>query len=49
MSDSFYDSVEPVDDIERLAHPSSYTPLPGDWCLLAADVVNSTVAIEEGR
>jgi hypothetical protein len=49
MSDSFYDSVEPVDDFERLAHPSSYTPLPGDWCLLAADVVNSTVAIEEGR
>jgi hypothetical protein len=49
MSDSFYSTVEPVDAFERLALPSSYVPLPGDWWLLAADVVDSTAAVEQGR
>lgn len=47
--DSFYAAIEPVDSFERLALPASYTPLPEGWSLLAADVVGSTAAIEEGR
>lgn len=49
MTESFYGSIEPVDAFERLARPSSYRPLPGDWSLIAADIVDSTVAVEEGR
>ena len=49
MSDSFYVSIEPVDSFERLALPASYAPLPDGWSLLAADIVNSTLAIDEGR
>jgi len=49
MSDAFYRSVEPVEAFERLAVPSSYVPLPDDWSVIAADIVDSTVAVREGR
>lgn len=49
MSDSFYGSVEPVDAFERLAQSSSYRPLPDDWFVIAADIADSTGAVEEGR
>lgn len=48
-SDSFYGSIEPVDSFEQLALGTSYVSLPDDWWLVAADVKNSTAAIEQGR
>jgi len=48
-SDSFYLSIEPVDRFEQLALGTSYAPLPDDWWIVAADVKNSTAAIEGGR
>ena len=49
MSDDFYGSIEPVEDFEALALPSSYRPLPDDWWIVAADVIGSTREIEAGR
>ncbi|MGE0159563.1 MAG: DUF3095 family protein [Gemmatimonadales bacterium] len=48
-SDSFYGSIEPVDSFEKLALRASYAPLPADWAIVAADVRNSTAAIDGGR
>jgi hypothetical protein len=48
-SDSFYGSIEPVDSFEELAVSASYVPLPDDWAIVAADVKNSTAAIDGGR
>lgn len=48
-SDSFYGSIEPVDTFEQLALGASYAPLPSDWWIVAADVKNSTAAIDGGR
>ncbi len=48
-SDSFYGSIEPVDTFEQLALGASYAPLPADWWIVAADVRNSTAAIDGGR
>ena len=49
MSDSFYSAIDPVDDFEALVRSESYTPLPDDWSLVVADVVDSTGAIEAGE
>ena len=48
-SDSFYGSIEPVDSFEQLAIGASYVALPDDWAIVAADVRNSTAAIDGGR
>lgn len=48
-SDSFYGSIEPVDSFEKLALSRSYVALPADWAIVAADVRNSTAAIDGGR
>jgi hypothetical protein len=48
-SDAFYGSIEPVDDFEQLALGTSYAPLPDDWWIVAADVKDSTAAIDDGR
>ena len=48
MSDSFYRRIKPVDAFEALVRPESYVPLPEDWSVVAADVVDSTGAIEAG-
>ena len=48
-SDSFYGSIQPVDTFEKLALSGSYVPLPEDWSIVAADVRNSTAAIDGGR
>jgi hypothetical protein len=48
-SDAFYGSIEAVDSFEKLAQRSSYVPLPEDWVVIAADVRNSTAAIDDGR
>lgn len=49
MPDSFYSSIAPVDDFILLAKPESYVSLPADWCIVVADVANSTGAIAEGK
>ncbi|MSR22158.1 MAG: DUF3095 family protein [Gemmatimonadetes bacterium] len=49
MSDDFYPSIRAVDRYESLAVRESYVRLPDDWAVVAADVVNSSAAIEEGR
>ena len=41
MPDSFYSAIDPVDNFEALVRPESYTPLPEDWALVVADVVDS--------
>jgi hypothetical protein len=48
-SDAFYASIAPVDTFEKLARSGSYVPLPPDWTVVAADVRNSTAAIDGGR
>jgi len=49
MSASFYSAIEPVEDFEALVRPESYAPLPEDWSVVVADVVDSTGAIEAGE
>jgi hypothetical protein len=48
-SDAFYESIEPVESFEQLALGRIYAPLPDDWWIVAADVKNSTSAIDGGR
>ncbi|MBV8512100.1 MAG: DUF3095 family protein, partial [Xanthobacteraceae bacterium] len=48
-SNRFYDSVPVFDRFADIADPSRYQPLPDDWMLGLADVVQSTKAIEENR
>jgi hypothetical protein len=38
-----------VDSFEQLARSDSYAPLPADWVVIAADVRDSTAAIDGGR
>ncbi|HUF88029.1 MAG TPA: DUF3095 family protein [Thermohalobaculum sp.] len=38
-----------LDDFARAADPASYAPLPDDWVIGVADVVDSTEAIAAGR
>lgn len=47
-SDSFFDTVPVFDDFEGVTNLDNYRPLPGDWALIAGDIVNSTGAIKEG-
>jgi hypothetical protein len=48
-SDSFYASVPVFRSFHRLMEPTLYAPLPNDWMLGIADVVESTKAIRENR
>ncbi len=45
----FYDGVPVVSGFADLADPDRYHPLPDDWTLAVADVVNSTGAVAAGR
>jgi hypothetical protein len=45
----FYDGVPVFDRFADIADPSRYQPLPDDWMLGLADVVQSTQAIRENR
>ncbi|HCE70785.1 MAG TPA: adenylate cyclase, partial [Ruegeria sp.] len=47
--DSFYASLRPVMDFPELSEPSRFTPLPDDWVLGTADIVDSTGEIARGR
>lgn len=49
MNDEFYRRIAPVESFEALASGANYLPLPPDWWLVVADVVNSTTAIASGN
>jgi hypothetical protein len=44
-----YDELPVFDAFERVSDPAIYTPLPSDWHIGVADVVNSTEALAAGR
>jgi hypothetical protein len=48
-SNRFYDGVPVFDRFAEIADPARYQPLPDDWVLGLADVVQSTQAIAENR
>jgi hypothetical protein len=48
-SDSFYAHVPVFRDFTRVLDPALYQPLPDDWLIGAADVVQSTKAIAGNR
>src|SRR5215475_7414488 len=48
-SDSFYSGIPVFRDFRRLMEPSLYSPLPGDWIVGVADIVDSTKAIAAKR
>ena len=47
--DAFYDDVPVFDGFKNLMDPALYLPLPGDWLIGVADIVESTKAIAEQR
>ncbi|WP_024518417.1 DUF3095 domain-containing protein [Bradyrhizobium sp. Tv2a-2] len=48
-SDNFYGGIAVFRGFARLMEPSLYSPLPDDWTVGVADIVNSTRAIAERR
>ncbi len=46
---AFYDSLPRQRDFTSLAQPARFTPVPGDWALGVADIVDSTGEIAQGR
>jgi hypothetical protein len=48
-SDGFYSGIAVFRGFARLMEPSLYSPLPDDWTVGVADIVNSTKAIAEKR
>ncbi len=48
-SDNFYAGLKPFARFADVLDLSRYRPLPADWHVGTADVVNSTGAIAEGR
>jgi hypothetical protein len=49
QADSFYAGVPVFRDFTRVMDPELYRPLPADWLIGAADVVQSTQAIRDNR
>ncbi len=49
VGDSFYSGIPVFRGFTRLMEPSLYSPLPDDWTVGVADIVNSTRAIAEKR
>ncbi len=47
--DSFYESVPAFADFDQVVEKRHFHPLPGDWLVGVADVVDSTGAIAAGR
>jgi hypothetical protein len=45
----FYAAIPVFDSFADVVKPSSYRPLPEDWQIGFADVIGSTMAIEQGR
>jgi hypothetical protein len=48
-STGFYDAIVPFSDFAHVLDPENYRPLPADWLVGVADVVDSTGAIAAGR
>src|ERR1700758_3683012 len=48
-SDTFYAGIPVFRGFTRLMEPSLYSPLPGDWTVGVADIVESTKAIATKR
>jgi Protein of unknown function (DUF3095) len=48
-SDKFYGTIPVFRGFARLMEPSLYSPLPSDWSIGVADIVESTKAIAEAR
>lgn len=48
-SENFYASLPPVEHFDELTDSRNHRPLPDNWCLAIADVVNSTGAIAAGE
>jgi hypothetical protein len=48
-SDSFYGGIAVFRGFTRLMEPALYSPLPDDWTVGVADIVNSTKAIADKR
>ena len=48
-SDKFYSTIPVFRGFTRLMDPALYLPLPDDWCIGVADIVESTKAIAQAR
>jgi hypothetical protein len=48
-SDTFYSGIPVFRGFDRLMDPGLYSPLPNDWSIGIADIVESTKAIAEAR
>src|SRR5258708_7890512 len=48
-SDKFYGSIPVFRGFGSLMEPSLYSPLPDDWSIGVADIVESTKAIAQAR
>jgi hypothetical protein len=48
-SDQFYGTIPVFRGFTQLMEPSLYSPLPDDWCIGVADIVESTKAIAQAR
>src|SRR5262249_8670397 len=48
-SEKFYGAIRVFRGFARLMEPSLYSPLPGDWIVGVADIVDSTKAIAAKR
>ena len=48
-SERFYDGLAVTANFDRLTEPSHYDPVPDDWFVGTADIVNSTGEIANGR
>jgi len=48
-SDTFYGGIPVFRGFGRLMDPAVYSPLPDDWSIGVADIVESTKAIAEAR
>ncbi|MBB4063255.1 DUF3095 domain-containing protein [Gellertiella hungarica] len=49
QSTSFFSTLPVFEDFDGVTRDENYTPLPPDWWLAVADIVDSTKAIEAGR
>ena len=48
-ADDFYERLAALSDFGRVGDDTAFSPVPDDWCLLAADIVRSRDALAEGR
>ena len=49
IRDDFYKNVKGFGQFSQLSDPSHYVAAPASWCVVVTDVINSTLAIENGQ